>query len=1405
MRQRTDENIQNFSNRIQQTYHQLTSALTVGKTAPESRVIAETMLTSALVVFMEGINPSIRLILEARNITSYEEAVRIATEKENVCEKSYNTKNYKPFNKGNSNKSHIKCNRCSKLGHYANECRSSAPSSSGFRNPINNRTEIKVERTENIKFCKYCKKPNHDISECRKRIFNENKKKQEQVGNQSKTVGELKNIRVITTQMEEEHITINANTFSTGNLKFLIDSGAEMNIIKLSALKDQVVVNGSDKKNIKGISSAIINTLGSIVIPIEINNATFITKFDIVKDVFPIPGSGIIGRTFLKENKAILDMNKEILLLPEREWEQPLIIPPRSNCVMLIKNIENIECKEITIAKQDLNDDVIIANSISPVNKKVLISNVINISEKPYLIEELTSRNIDWEPYHENIRLIETKISGNKIKQLATLINTEHLNNEEKNNLFEIINDYSDLFYVEGEPLTSTDIVTHKINTPRCVKPINIRPYRLPWAYQQEIEKQVAEMKQDNIIRNSTSPFNFPLVVVKKKETDQDGKQKLRICVDFRKLNEMTENEAYSLPNLLEILESLGSSKYFSTLDLKSGYHQIKIDESDIHKTAFSTKTGHYEYVRMPFGLSSAPATFTRAMKAVLMGLEEMCTAYLDDIVVHGSSLRDHQEKLMRVFDRLRTHNLKLQPQKCNFLRKEVVYLGHVINETGVSPDPRKIQCIKDYPRPKNAKDIKSFLGLLNYYRRFVVNFAKIAKPLTSLLKKNIIFNWTDKCENAFCELKNILMSPPLLIYPDWEKGNFNLTTDASQFAIGAVLSQGTIPTDQPIAYASRTLNKAEINYSVIQKELLAIIWAVKYFRPYLYGRKFNIITDHRPLTFLFGLKDVSSQLMRWRLQLSEYDYTIIYRAGSENANADCLSRIHVLRTDDLPNVEYDDFLIAETTPIFNSKVIELEGSIKDADERTNLFLPVSNDAIITHPAIRKIIEKFNIELPTFNENENITITRHLTRIIIFYKLKETHTVVLTEQQIFNAFNKMKQTCIENNIETCATIRLEGVTTMTSFERTRSMIRFIFKGTDITVNIYKEQSFTDSEKQRIIYEYHNSPLGGHSGVSRTVKRLKLNYQWKNLKKSVKQYISSCEVCQKTKTHLKTKQPMLITSTVTNSFERICLDIVGPLPQTSLGNQYILTMQDELTRYAIAVALSATDAQTVAQAFVECFVCIYGIPDSILTDCGTNFLSDVFKQMCKLLDIEKSKSTPWHPQTNGFLERSHRTLKNYLRSFVDRDNEWDNFLCYATFCYNSTIHTSTNYTPYELVFGHKPNIPAALSRKVEPQYNYDNYVFDFKRNMQQAHEIARNNLINKKQDNKRYYDQTINPLTLHVGDKVLVKEQHKKNTLSLNWSGPYEVIMVHDNENVTIKKGRRDYRIHVNNIKKFFHE
>lgn len=296
------------------------------------------------------------------------------------------------------------------------------------------------------------------------------------------------------------------------------------------------------------------------------------------------------------------------------------------------------------------------------------------------------------------------------------------------------------------------------------------------------------------------------------------------MCVDFRKLNQVSVGDAYPLPNITDILDQLGKSKYYTTLDLAQGYHQVKMHPDHCEKTAFSTDKGHFEFLRVPFGLKGAPATFQRLMNTVLAGLSGLkAFVYLDGIIIYANSITDHSDKLQAVFDRLRTFNLKLQPSKCSFMRKEVNYLGHVITDQGVKPNPQKIQCVLNFPVPKNEKEVKSFLGLSGYYRRFVPGYGRIAKPLTTLLKKDNPFQWTDLCQASFDELKAILTTEPLLQYPDFSRP-FNLTCDASNYAIGCVLSQGPIGSDPPIAYASRTLNRAEQNYNTTEKELCAIV-----------------------------------------------------------------------------------------------------------------------------------------------------------------------------------------------------------------------------------------------------------------------------------------------------------------------------------------------------------------------------------------------------------------------------------------------------------------------------------------------------------------------------------------------------------------------------------------------------
>lgn len=343
---------------------------------------------------------------------------------------------------------------------------------------------------------------------------------------------------------------------------------------------------------------------------------------------------------------------------------------------------------------------------------------------------------------------------------------------------------------------------------------------------------------------------------------------------------------------------------YYTTLDLASGFHQVKMHPGSIPKTAFNTDRGHFEFIRMPFGLKNAPATFQRLMNYVLRDyINKICLVYLDDVIILGTSLQEHCENIRKVFQKLLEYNLKIQLDKSEFMRKEVAYLGHVVTQDGIKPNPDKIAAVKNFPIPKTPKEIKQFLGLLGYYRKFVPNFAKLTKPLTNCLKKgNVVDFERQDYIKSFDECKNLLINSPILQYPNFDQ-EFTLTTDASNYALGAVLSQQINNKDMPIAYASRTLNTHEINYSTTEKELLGIVWAVKYFRPYLYGKKFKIKTDHRPLTWLMSLKDPNSKLMRWRIKLDEYDYEIEYKKGTLNSNADALSRIRpnfqLISTDD--------------------------------------------------------------------------------------------------------------------------------------------------------------------------------------------------------------------------------------------------------------------------------------------------------------------------------------------------------------------------------------------------------------------------------------------------------------------------------------------------------------------------
>jgi hypothetical protein len=407
------------------------------------------------------------------------------------------------------------------------------------------------------------------------------------------------------------------------------------------------------------------------------------------------------------------------------------------------------------------------------------------------------------------------------------------------------------------------------------------------------MKRQLEEMLDKGVITSCASPWAAPVILVPKKSPN--GKPKYRFCTDFRGLNSVTMTPVYPIPDIKSNLSLMAGSKYFTLLDTENAYWNIPIREEDKDKTGFVTPFGSFRYERMAFGPSGAPSTFQRIMDAMLVGLRDVeVLVYLDDLLIFSETIEDHVRRMRSVFNRVREANFKLNVAKCTFAVPEVVYLGHVVNKQGVDPNPSKVSAIKNFPRPKTVKDVRSFLGLSGYYRAFIRNYAATSRPLTSLTKKNEQFKWTDLQQQAFDNLKAALTSDSVLAHPRFDQP-FILSTDASDYAISAILSQLHDNKERPISFASRMLNAAERNYSTTRKELLAVVFGTQIHRCFLYGRKFEVVTDHAALKWLITVKNHHcARLTRWVLKLAEYDFDIEHKADKKHVNADCLSR-HII------------------------------------------------------------------------------------------------------------------------------------------------------------------------------------------------------------------------------------------------------------------------------------------------------------------------------------------------------------------------------------------------------------------------------------------------------------------------------------------------------------------------------
>ncbi|XP_027178078.1 uncharacterized protein LOC113777243 [Coffea eugenioides] len=440
-----------------------------------------------------------------------------------------------------------------------------------------------------------------------------------------------------------------------------------------------------------------------------------------------------------------------------------------------------------------------------------------------------------------------------------------------------LVSEYPDVFPDELVNLPPEREIEFEVNLCPGASPISKTPYRMAPAELKELKLQLQDLLERGFIHESGSPWGAPVLFVKKK----DGT--LRLCIDYRGLNNVTIKNKYPLPHIDELFDQLQGAEVFSKLDLRQGYYQLLIRKEDVPKTAFNSRYGHYEFAVMPFGLTNAPAAFMDLMHRIFKPyLDRFVVVFIDDILVYSKTREEHEKHLKEVLQTLREHQLYAKFSKCEFWLERVAFLGHVISKEGIAVDPAKVEAVTEWKRPDNPTEIRNFLGLAGYYRRFIKDFSKLASPLTDLTKKGGRFLWSDKCETSFQELKRRLTMAPILALPNGPDG-FTVYTDASKEGLGCVLMQH----HNVIAYASRKLKIHEQNYPIHDLELAAVVFALKKWRHYLYGVTFEVYSDHKSLRYLFSQKELNMRQRRWMEFLEDYDYTINYHPGKANVVAD--------------------------------------------------------------------------------------------------------------------------------------------------------------------------------------------------------------------------------------------------------------------------------------------------------------------------------------------------------------------------------------------------------------------------------------------------------------------------------------------------------------------------------------
>lgn len=815
------------------------------------------------------------------------------------------------------------------------------------------------------------------------------------------------------------------------------------------------------------------------------------------------------------------------------------------------------------------------------------------------------------------------------LSTVTKMVEDPVLNVEVPDSVSLVLKEYTDVFPedVPGLPPERSG-GTHTIPLVDPYSKPPSRPlYRLSRPEMAEAERQVQLLLQKGFIEPSTSPYGSPILFVQKK----DGS--LRMVIDYRALNRLTVKNKYPMPRIDDALDQLQGATVFTSLDLTSGYHQIRISEEDMPKTAFRTPQGLFQWRVLPFGLTNAPATFQTVMNNVFGPfLNKFVLVYLDDILIYSKTEEEHCEHLRKVLGLLREHRLYANLRKCTFARPELAYLGHIVSAEGIKVDPHKTAAITNWATPSSLSELRSFLGLATYFRKFIRGFARMAVPLHHMSKKGVPWAWTASCQRAFDEVKHALTNAPCLAFPDFSLP-FEVHTDASLAGIGAVLYQN----QRPIAFESRRLTPAEVNYPTGEQELLAVVHALTVWRCYLEGApEFRVVTDHKAITYLDSLPQLSRRQTRWAEFLSRFTFRWDHVAGSSNMVADALSR---------HPVGYD-------APHWMLNAVVVSGCLMSSE------LPPCMPAVpVQHKICAVTRAMSSTTAVTPDVGESCPVSTWKDKFVQGY---------LADPWFKESAN------VENMIPHDGFLLHEG-----------SKI--------VVPNAFGLRSF-------LLKELHASPYAGHLGVTKTMKLVARHYWWPTMAKDVERFVTTCHLCQKNKARQGKPAGLLQPLELPHvPWQTVTMDFITQLPRTTDGHDAILVVVDKLTKMVHLVPTSSrATAEQTATLFLNHVWKLHGIPRVIVTDRDPLFTSNFTRALCQMLGTKQAMSTAYHPQTDGQTERVNHVLEDMLRMYVSKSqDDWDQKLACAEFAMNNAEHSSTGSTPFMLNYGHHPWLPVSV--------------------------------------------------------------------------------------------------------------